>query len=77
MPLRVELVAEVAFEQLQSGRFRHGGPFVRWRPDRDAGLLHLRPARGRQSVPFAELFETKAPAQMECSDRYKKRSFHL
>jgi ATP-dependent DNA ligase len=33
-PLRVERVAEVTFGQLQTGRFRHGVGFVRWRPDR-------------------------------------------
>jgi ATP-dependent DNA ligase len=34
-PLRPELVAEVAYEQLQSGRLRHGARFLRWRSDRD------------------------------------------
>ena len=34
-PLRVELVAEVAYEHLQADRFRHTARFVRWRPDRD------------------------------------------
>jgi ATP-dependent DNA ligase len=34
VPLRVERVAEVTFGQLESGRFRHGVRFVRWRPDR-------------------------------------------
>jgi ATP-dependent DNA ligase len=34
VPLRVELVAEVTFGQLQEGRFRHGSQFLRWRPDR-------------------------------------------
>jgi ATP-dependent DNA ligase len=33
-PLRIERVAEVAFEQVQSGRFRHASRFVRWRPDK-------------------------------------------
>lgn len=33
-PLRIERVAEVTFGQLQTGRFRHGVGFVRWRPDR-------------------------------------------
>jgi ATP-dependent DNA ligase len=36
-PLRPELVAEVAYEQLQSGRLRHGARLVRWRPDREPG----------------------------------------
>lgn len=34
--LRPELVAEVAFNQLQGDRFRHPAQFLRWRPDRDA-----------------------------------------
>ncbi len=33
--LRVELVAEVAYEHVQSGRFRHATRLVRFRPDRD------------------------------------------
>jgi ATP-dependent DNA ligase len=35
-PLRPELVAEVAFEQVQNGRFRHSARLLRWRPDRTA-----------------------------------------
>lgn len=34
-PLRPELVAEIAYEQLQSGRLRHGARLLHWRPDRD------------------------------------------
>jgi len=34
-PLRTELVAEVAYEHLQSGRFRHATRLLRFRPDRD------------------------------------------
>ena len=33
-PLRIELVAEVAYEHLQSGRFRHMAHFRRWRFDK-------------------------------------------
>jgi ATP-dependent DNA ligase len=33
-PLRIERVAEVAYDHLQDGRFRHGTTFVRWRPDK-------------------------------------------
>lgn len=33
--LRPELVAEVAFNQLQGDRLRHPAQFLRWRPDRD------------------------------------------
>ena len=33
-PVRVERVAEVAYEHLQADRFRHTARFVRWRPDK-------------------------------------------
>jgi ATP-dependent DNA ligase len=33
-PLRVERVAEVAYDHLQGDRFRHATHMVRWRPDR-------------------------------------------
>lgn len=36
-PLRPELVVEVAYDHLQSGRFRHNALFRHWRPDRDPG----------------------------------------
>jgi ATP-dependent DNA ligase len=35
-PLRVERVAEVAYDHLQGDRFRHATRLVRWRPDRAA-----------------------------------------
>ena len=35
VPLRIERVAEVAYEHLQADRFRHTARFVRWRPDKD------------------------------------------
>jgi ATP-dependent DNA ligase len=34
VPIRMGLVAEVTFGQLEGRRFRHGVGFVRWRPDR-------------------------------------------
>jgi ATP-dependent DNA ligase len=34
--LRPELVLEVAYDQLEGGRFRHTVQFQRWRPDREA-----------------------------------------
>lgn len=33
-PLRPELVAEVAYDHMQGGRFRHTAQFRRWRPDK-------------------------------------------
>jgi ATP-dependent DNA ligase len=34
-PVRIELVCEVAYDQLDGHRFRHPGRFRRWRPDRE------------------------------------------
>jgi ATP-dependent DNA ligase len=36
-PVRIERVAEVAYDHLQGDRFRHATRFVRWRPDRSPG----------------------------------------
>jgi ATP-dependent DNA ligase len=33
-PIRLERVAEVAYDHLQGDRFRHATTFLRWRPDR-------------------------------------------
>lgn len=35
MPLRPELVCEVAYDHMEGQRFRHTAHFRRWRPDRD------------------------------------------
>ena len=34
VPLRPELVVEVRYDHVSSGRFRHGTRFLRWRPDK-------------------------------------------
>ncbi|NUR25302.1 MAG: ATP-dependent DNA ligase [Catenulispora sp.] len=52
VPLRPELVAEVRYEHLLSGRFRHGGRLVRFRPDRTP-----------ESCTYAQL-EQVAPAEL-------------
>ena len=36
VPLRAELVAEVSYDQVTGGRFRHGTTFRRWREDKRA-----------------------------------------
>jgi ATP-dependent DNA ligase len=51
-PLRVELVAEVAYEHLQGDRFRHTARFQRWRPDREP-----------ESCTYAQL-ETPVPIEL-------------
>ncbi|MDP8955732.1 MAG: ATP-dependent DNA ligase [Actinomycetota bacterium] len=35
IPVRPEKVCEVAYDQLDDGRFRHPARFIRWRPDRE------------------------------------------
>jgi ATP-dependent DNA ligase len=35
VPLRPELVVEVAYDHMEGSRFRHTAQFRRWRPDRD------------------------------------------
>ena len=52
-PLRIELVAEVAYENLLNGRLRHGARFQNWRPDRDP-----------QSCTYAQL-EQAAPFELQ------------
>jgi ATP-dependent DNA ligase len=51
-PVRVALVAEVAYEHLQGDRFRHTARFQRWRPDRDP-----------ESCTYAQL-ETPVPLEL-------------
>jgi ATP-dependent DNA ligase len=34
VPLKPKLVAEVRYDHVTSGRFRHGTRFLRWRPDK-------------------------------------------
>ena len=51
-PLRTELVAEVRYEHVMAGRFRHGGRLVRFRPDRTP-----------ESCTYAQLEEV-APAEL-------------
>jgi ATP-dependent DNA ligase len=52
VPLKPELVAEVAYDQLQAGRFRHATQLVRWRDDRDP-----------ESCTFAQL-EVPVPIEL-------------
>jgi ATP-dependent DNA ligase len=49
-PLRIELVAEVAYDHLQGDRFRHATHFKRWRPDKPPS--ECRYDQLEVSVPF-------------------------
>ncbi len=51
-PVRIELVAEVAYEHLQGDRFRHTARFQRWRPEREPS-----------SCTYAQL-ESVVPAEL-------------
>lgn len=55
VPLRIELVAEVTFGQLQEGRFRHGSSLLRWRPDRDPASCRYDQLEVAAPVPFHRL----------------------
>jgi ATP-dependent DNA ligase len=56
VPIRVERVAEVTFGQLQSGRFRHGVRFIRWRPDRTPASCTYEQLDVADPVRFEDLF---------------------
>ncbi len=55
-PLRVELVAEVAYEHLQGDRFRHTARFQRWRPDRDPASCTYEQLETPVPVELREVF---------------------
>ncbi len=55
-PLRLELVAEVAYEQLQGDRFRHTARFRRWRPDRDVDSCRFDQLEVPPPAELADLF---------------------
>jgi ATP-dependent DNA ligase len=56
VPIRMGRVAEVTFGQLQSGRFRHGVSFVRWRPDREPRSCTYDQLDVAEPVSFGSLF---------------------
>ena len=58
VPLKNRLVAEVRYDHVTDGRFRHGTKFLRWRPDKAATSCtfdQLQP-EARPSKVIAELF---------------------
>ena len=60
VPLRPELVCEVAYEHMEGTRFRHTAQFRRWRPDRAPG-----------SCDYAQLEE---PVRYDLADILSSRS---
>jgi ATP-dependent DNA ligase len=55
-PLRLGLVAEVAYEQLQGDRLRHGARLVRWRPDREPASCRYDQLEVPVPAELSELF---------------------
>jgi len=57
-PLRIERVAEVAYDHLQGSRFRHATTFKRWRPDKPPESCRY--DQLEESVPYllASIFGT-------------------
>ena len=59
VPIRPERVAEVTFGQLQSGRFRHGVKFLRWRDDRQPASCRYDQLDVATAVPFSDVVSPK------------------
>jgi ATP-dependent DNA ligase len=55
-PLRLDLVAEVAYEHLQGDRFRHTARFQRWRLDRDPSSCTYRQLDVPVPMELEEIF---------------------
>jgi len=56
-PLRIERVAEIGYERVDSGRFRHASRLVRWRPDRLPSSCTFAQLEQVEPVALAEVFE--------------------
>lgn len=54
VPIRMGLVAEVSFGQLENRRFRHGVKFLRWRPDRDPWTCRYDQLDVAEAVSFVD-----------------------
>ena len=58
VPLRCELVVEVGYQQLTSGRLRHPAKFIRWRPDKTPAECRYDQLDQAVPVELAELFSS-------------------
>lgn len=54
-PLRPELVAEVSYDQLTGGRFRHATRLERWRPDKDPAECTMDQLERPSGVTFSDV----------------------
>jgi ATP-dependent DNA ligase len=55
-PLRLERVAEVAYDHLQGDRFRHGTTFKRWRPDKQPAECRYDQLEETAAFELAQIF---------------------
>ena len=92
-PVRLELVAEVAFEHVQrvggspsneGGRFRHTARFLRWRPDRDPGPAPTtsstspsRPSSTTSSAPDSSASLARVVRRRSSRSRLRDRSLGI
>jgi ATP-dependent DNA ligase len=56
VPVRCELVAEVTYENLTAGRFRHPARFVRWRPDKTPAECGYDQVEQPPPIEYTEIF---------------------
>jgi ATP-dependent DNA ligase len=61
VPIRMGLVAEVTFGQLENGRFRHGVKFLRWRPDRTPQSCRYDQLDVAEPIAFEEFITRPRP----------------
>jgi ATP-dependent DNA ligase len=64
VPIRMGLVAEVTFGQLEGGRFRHGVSFVRWCPDGDPAACRYDQLDVAAPVDFHEFLRVSTSADL-------------
>lgn len=62
VPLRPELVCEVAFDHLQGDRFRHAATFKRWRPDKTPADCRYDQLEETPPALLSDLFGERAAA---------------
>lgn len=62
VPIRMGLVAEVSFGQLEGRRFRHGVGFLRWRPDRTPESCTYDQLEVAEPVSFDEFLTGSGPS---------------
>ncbi len=55
-PLRLDRVAEVAYDHLQGDRFRHGTTFKRWRPDKQPADCRYDQLEETAAFELAQIF---------------------